>query len=460
MTGAGRLVAAVLLVAVSSPMPTARAVTAPVVDDSLLPAAADPTGAGVQREPCTAPAEATGKIASGKIAPGKIATDQPTAVDTPETHPGPASADLPAVWALSRGEGQQVAVIDTGVTRHHRLADLRAGGDYVSVGDGTQDCDGHGTLVAGIIAATPDADDVTGFTGIAPAAAILTIRQSSAKFGPVDSTTTGVGDVTTMARAVRLAADLGATVINISTVACTTGALDDGALGAALAYAVDVKDVVVVAAAGNVGGAGRCPRPPQDSENAWASATVVTSPGWYDDYVLTVGSVGPTAVPSDFSLPGPWVDIAAPGEQVVSLHPGGSGVVDTVTAFGRAVPISGTSYAAPVVSGVAALVRSRFPELTARQVMQRIEATAHALGDGWSPATGHGLVDPAAALSDEALTRPAPPAPAAPLHIDPTDAPVGTSADRTAFTGAAICAGLLAVAVAAARLRRDGGQRR
>ena len=71
----------------------------------------------------------------------------------------------------------------------------------------------------------------------------------------------GYGDVDTLAMAVRTAADMGATVINVSSVACVSvaDALDDRALGAALAYAVDTKNVVVVAAAGNVGGPGQCP---------------------------------------------------------------------------------------------------------------------------------------------------------------------------------------------------------
>ncbi|MGV0803234.1 type VII secretion-associated serine protease, partial [Mycolicibacterium elephantis] len=87
--------------------------------------------------------------------------------------------------------------------------------------------------------------------------------QSSTKFRAVDDTAgSGFGDVDTLAKAVRTAADMGATVINVSSVACLPAedALDDRALGAALAYAVDVKNAVVVAAAGNVGGPGQCPQ--------------------------------------------------------------------------------------------------------------------------------------------------------------------------------------------------------
>ncbi|MET0898688.1 MAG: type VII secretion-associated serine protease mycosin [Mycobacterium sp.] len=423
------------MVALGAAPPAAYALTPPAIDVALLPAAQPPRPPhpSVQVSPCAAPTEST---------PGSA----------------PAQLDLDSARALSRGEGQRVAVIDTGVARHHRLSRVEAGGDYVSTGDGTQDCDGHGTIVAGIIAAAPDVADPTGFAGIAPAATVLSIRQSSTRFGAADNpTSAGFGDVMTMAMAVRTAADLGATVINISSIACAAGALEDGALGAALAYAVDTKDAVVVAAAGNVGGAGNCPQQTEDNELTWETATVAASPGWYDDYVLTVGSVGPDGSPSDFNLPGPWVDVAAPGEQIVSLSAAGAGVVDTLPSFGRDLPISGTSYAAPVVSGLAALIRARFPELSARQVMRRIEVTARRVGDGWDPVTGAGIVDPTAALSTEVPTsRPAPPSPV-PVVAAPA-APVRAAGPGTsvALVGTGVCAVLLACGMLITRLSGAG----
>ena len=93
--------------------------------------------------------------------------------------------DLPTVWQLARGAGQTVAVIDTGVSRHRLLPHLIPGGDYVFTGDGTEDCDGHGTIVAGIIAAATDSNTSSAFSGVAPDATVISIRQSSNKFGPI-----------------------------------------------------------------------------------------------------------------------------------------------------------------------------------------------------------------------------------------------------------------------------------
>jgi membrane-anchored mycosin MYCP len=174
--------------------------------------------------------------------------------------------------------------------------------------------------------------------------------------------------------------------------------------------------------------------------------------------VLTVGSVDANGQPSAFSLAGPWVDVAAPGEGVVSLDPDGEGLVDTLPGDDGGKPISGTSYAAPVVSGLAALVRSRSPELTARQVMQRIEDTAHRPPAGWDPVVGRGVVDVIAALS---AGRPAQPAPSGqPVHS--LAMPAATAADprprKVALQGAAVClavsAATIAMIASAGRLRR------
>jgi membrane-anchored mycosin MYCP len=428
-------VVAVASVAVLWSAPAA-AVTPPAVDDALLPAPTSP-----------APREATEQSTRCHSASGPVTT---------ATQSQLSGIDLRALWQLSRGRGQTVAVIDTGVTRHRLLPHLVPGGDYVSAGDGTQDCDGHGTVVAGIIgAAEADGPDAI-FGGLAPDATIISIRQSSNAFRRrSDPSGSGVGDVETLAMAVRTAADAGATVINISSVACLPAdeTIDDGTLGAALAYAVDVKNVVVVAAAGNVGGPGPCreqnppPNPSHPGVPDWDAVKLVVSPSWYDDYVLTVGSVARDGRPSTFSLAGPWVDVAAPGEGVVSLDPDGEGLIDTSPGSKAPLPISGTSYAAPVVTGIAALIRSRAPQLTARQVMQRIEDTAHRPPAGWDAQVGHGVVDALAAISTDGpdtsrstatTQRPAP----VPAEVDRSD----PSSRRVAFGGAAVCVTVAVVA--------------
>ncbi len=443
MRGYLNLVTAVVLTGLSQcTTPPAYAVSPPPVDDQRLPEPAPPAPSQptVQREVCAVPSADPG-------------------VGNAEEFPQLAGLDLPRVWRLSRGSGQRVAVIDTGVSPHRQLTHLVAGGDYVSRGDGTQDCDGHGTVVAGIIAAEPNSVGDY-FSGVAPDATVITIRQSSNKFGlQADSPSSGAGDVDTMAKAVRTAADLGASVINISSVACVHAdvPLNDQALGAALAYAVDDKNAVVVAAAGNAGGPGQCPA--QSPESTWETVAVTVSPAWYDDYVLTVGSVSTDGAPSAFSLPGPWVDVAAPGEAVTSLSLVGDGLV---TGFDHSAPLAGTSYAAPVVSGVAALIRARFPTLTARQVMQRIKATAHHPPDGRDPVVGDGVVDALAAVSTDApapgpaSTHSAPAVTATPTMTTPQ--PISRSRDF-ALTGASGCLAVLGLAVvtglASARLRRS-----
>jgi membrane-anchored mycosin MYCP len=439
----GRLSAVGTLVALATwTSPPAGAVVPPVVDDSFLPA---PRSA--------APPAATERTGDCRLPGAPLAPGHPTQLS---------GFGVGALRPLSRGSGQTVAVIDTGVARHRLLPRLVAGGDYVSTGDGTQDCDGHGTIVAGIIAAVPVGDDIDSFGGIAPDAAIIAIRQSSNEFRRSDDRTgAGVGDVETLAMAVRTAADLGATVINVSSVACVAArdGIDDRALGAALAYAVDVKNVVVVAAAGNVGN--QCPEHNPLADQAhpgrpdWDGVTVVVSPSWYDDYVLTVGSVGADGEPSQFTMPGPWVDVAAPGEGVVSLAGDGEGLVDSAPGSAEREPISGTSYAAPVVSGLAALLRARAPELSARQVMQRIEQTAHHPAAGWNPLVGYGVVDPLAAVgagpgADPVRTA----APSAQRAGDP--AKVDSRTRSVAFGGAAVCVAVAAAAltVSGRRLRR------
>lgn len=394
----------------------------------------------------------------------------------PGTDPGVASPNqltlnLAEAWQHSRGDGQTVAVIDTGVQPGPRLPNVEPGGDFVESTDGLTDCDGHGTLVAGLIAGQPGPD---GFSGVAPGARLVSIRQTSAKFSPRNpgsdpAESRAAVDVASLARAVVRAADLGARVINISAVTCLPAnrPIDQTELGAALKYAAVEKDAVIVAAAGNNRGGmatgSACesnpltdPARPGDPRN-WAGVTAVSIPSWWQPYVLSVGSLNPIGLPSDFTMSGPWLGIAAPGENVVSVSnaPGGGLANGLPNDQHELFPISGTSYAAAYVSGVAALVRSKFPNLTAEQVIRRITATSNGAARSPSNLVGAGGVDPVAALTwevpeagDAAAVRqvaaPPPPPPENPLP-------------RTiAFAGAgALALVALATAAVSAHRRKD-----
>ncbi|MHC9297389.1 type VII secretion-associated serine protease mycosin [Mycobacterium sp. LTG2003] len=393
------LVSAVLVLAAVTPPLPAGAITPPVVEPG------PPPGGPV------APPQPTELKAICGIPTGVL-----PATDFTKQTSAEAMLEYRSAWRFSRGAGQKVAVIDTGVNRHPRLRALEAGGDYVSNTDGLVDCDAHGTLVAGIIAAAPTPED--SFSGVAPDATILSIRQNSGVYGVVGSgggqnddpnaTSPGYGTTHTLALAITRAVDLGATVINLSEVACApVGAgLNDAELGRAVRFAFE-RNVVVVAAAGNFNEQSMCrtqnvlPDPNQPQDEAWDTVQTIASPAWFDDYVLTVGAVTTSATPADFSLHGPWVSVAAPGERVTSLDSAGPGLINAQLAQDGMAPLNGTSFAAPFVSGVVALVRSHFPELNAGQVMDLVKRTARTPGDGPNVATGYGVIDPVAALTNQ-----------------------------------------------------------
>ncbi|MET0188232.1 MAG: type VII secretion-associated serine protease mycosin, partial [Pseudonocardia sediminis] len=373
---------------------------------------------------------ASASTSPGALAPATTASPsafrplRPTAADPGPDAPGPAagltqrvectassgdgaspastvrgSDPLAPVHRLADGDGQRIAVIDTGVSPHPRLdGRLIGGGDYLAGGDGLDDCDGHGTEVAGLIAASPDPVTRTG-SGVAPRAQILSLRQSSSRFtvtGP-DGRDRPAGEIGTLADAITRAVALRATVVNISEVVCVPQA-QAGSAGAPLRAAVRAATeagVVVVAAAGNLDPSGTCT----------GAAGLRPMPALFDDVIAVAAVDGDDRV-APFSVPGPWVDVAAPGVAVASLSVGG----------GATGPVlNGTSYAAPVVAGVAALLRQRFPSLTPDQVADRIRATARHPAAGRDPRVGYGVLDPLAALTAE------------PLLLSPSQDPAGGS---------------------------------
>lgn len=357
------------------------------------------------------------------LPPDETGPDQPTeqraVCGTPTAFPNSNFVDKPwpndylriaEAQKFATGAGVTVAVIDTGVNGSPRVP-AEPGGDFVDpAGNGMSDCDAHGTLTASIISGRGAPTD--GFIGIAPNARILSLRQTSANWQPVGArqdpndpnSTPTAGSLRSLARAVVHAANLGAQVINISEAACykVTRPIDEVTLGAALEYAVNVKNAVVVVAAGNTGQ--ECTQNPAPDPSipadprGWKQVQTIVSPAWYSPLVLTVGGIAPNGQPSTFSMSGPWVGAAAPAENIVALGYDGN-PVNALQGQDGPVPINGTSFAAAYVSGLAALVKQRFPDLTPNQVMNRITATARHPGGGVDNYVGAGVIDPVAALT-------------------------------------------------------------
>jgi len=273
-----------------------------------------------------------------------------------------------AAWQTTRGAGQVIAVIDTGVDPS--VAELQGavlpGADFSGEGDskgwkpvGGDEESLHGTLVASMAAGRGSGPD-EGMIGVAPEATILPI--SIGFDGKSDSDAA-------IAKAVRFAVDHGATVINMSLTRNTLewpSSWDDAFL-----YAMQ-HDVVIVAAAGNRG----------------SGTTVVGAPATMPG-VLTVAGVNRDGTASeDASSQGITIGVAAPSEQLVGVAPGGGYRL-----------WSGTSGSAPLVAGIVALVRAEFPSLDADDVIERIVATAKDAGaPGRDAIYGWGLVNAEAAV--------------------------------------------------------------
>lgn len=324
-----------------------------------------------------------------------------------------AAYPLDEMHKFATGKGQTVAVIDSGVNPNKRLKGLVGGGDFIEGGDGLFDCDAHGTLVAGLIAAQPQQGD--GFKGVAPDASILSIRQTSERY-ELDNPPRGYTDREkantsrrTLAKAIVLAAQKNATVINISVTSCVAASdpVDLRELAGALYFASVVKNIVVVAAAGNLGGdcaanPGPTPSDPRD-KRGWGSAGVLSLPSMFDTMVLSVGATTLTGDPFSGTMPGPWVGVGSPGVNIVSLDPSkgreGALVNGTNVPDKGVIPNAGTSFSSAAVAGLAALLRERYPKLTAHQIIERIKQTASTPSSGISNAIGAGVVYPMDALT-------------------------------------------------------------
>lgn len=276
-------------------------------------------------------------------------------------------------WSTTRGRGQTIAIIDSGVDSTH--PDLRGavvgGTDFSGQGAadgqrpvGSANGADHGTLVASLAAGRGVGD---GVLGAAPEASLLSV---SIGFDGSGTGATGSDSDAQIAKAVRWAVDNGATVINLSLTRNTPDwprSWDDAFL-----YAQQ-RNVVIVAAAGNRG------------SGTAAVGAPATMPG-----VLAVAGVDRRGRASrGASSQGITLGVAAPSEQLVGDLPGGGFAT-----------WSGTSGAAPIVSGIVALVRAAYPQLDAANVINRVLATARDVGPpGPDYSYGYGLVDAAAAVT-------------------------------------------------------------
>ncbi|MEV4381457.1 S8 family serine peptidase [Streptosporangium sp. NPDC049644] len=261
--------------------------------------------------------------------------------------------NLPEVWKLTRGAGVTVAIVDSGVDITHPQLTKMAKSLVDLTGTGGGDCIGHGTEVAGIIGGS----EIKGvpFAGVAPEARLISVKH----------TNKDIGEAERLAHAILRAVRLGADVINVS-----VKAYDQPDLKKVVNYAL-AQDVVIVAAAGNV----------DKDDGTSAPAYPAAYPG-----VISVGSANPDGTRASSSSTTTPVSVLAPGVDITSTSPGRA----------YAERLEGTSFAAPYVAGVAALVRARHPGLDHLAVQRRIRLTA---GGGAGAGTGSGMINPLLAVS-------------------------------------------------------------
>ena len=269
----------------------------------------------------------------------------------------------PLAWRFTTGSsGPIVAVLDTGVDLYHPdlAANLIDGWNFIGGTAYPLDDNGHGTHVAGILAAV--GNNGIGIAGVSWQARIMPIKILDAS---------GVGEALTARDAIHWAVDNGARVINLS----LGSPQPSPYLQEAVQYALS-NGAVVVAAVGNVdSGSGI-------SRGAWVYPAAY--PG-----VIGAGATDSSNALASFSNEGPFVDVVAPGKYVLSTFRNGSYAY-----------FSGTSMATPHVSGLAALIWSSRSSLSRQQVSNIILQTARDLGPtGWDPTYGYGLVDAGQAIS-------------------------------------------------------------
>lgn len=342
-----------------------------------------------------------GPLVLNEPAPAEPAAPPPPPnYDTAEYRENYGLVSIGAITAYDAGlsgDGVAVAVIDSGIDRDHPELDsvLHPASTNIVTGvaadvEDADTEDGHGTIIAGIIAAERNG---VGVHGVAFGSQIMAIGAVDPALCTADDCTFSQFD---LARAVDHARTEGARVINLS----LGGAAPGPTLAAALETAVNAGMVIVISA-GN------------DSEASPSTFAAIAGADWANGQIVIAGASDSTNTIADFSnRAGPTLQdvyVVAPGVLVTSTGVGGGYVI-----------ASGTSFAAPHVAGAMALLLEAFPNLTAGEVAEILVTTARDLGDpGVDAIYGRGLVDLAAAL-----------APVGPVSIavDELDAAEGGSA--------------------------------
>lgn len=265
----------------------------------------------------------------------------------------------PSAWDTSAGSNVTIAVLDTGVDASHPdlVASVVPGWNFFSGNSSTVDVYGHGSKVAGSVAAT--LNNATGVAGVAGQARIMPIKISD---------DTGYGSWSAMAQGLTYAADNGVRVANISYMVGGVSTVQSAA------QYMKGKGGLVFVSAGNTGVA------------ATDAATTTLIP---------VGATNSADAIASFSTYGPYVALSAPGEGIYTTTKGGG--------YGA---VSGTSFSSPIAAGVAALVMAANPALSSAQVESILFSTAQDLGAGGrDPYYGNGRVNAAAAIQAALSTQ-------------------------------------------------------
>ncbi len=279
--------------------------------------------------------------------------------------------DLTNAWLLSEGSSSvMIAIIDSGIDTDHeefvnRISPLSYNSRSKQVGlSYVEDDNGHGTAVAGVIGAIKG--NQKGIAGVIQNASLLVIKANNLDNATTEADESDTFSDSSIIEGIRYATSVGADVINLSLGGKSSNSLVQNAI-------TDARNagVIVVAASGNF-----------NEANPDTGTPVKVYPASYQG-VISVGSVNSNAILSTFSMYNDMVDVVAPGE----------GIVTTGLNNGY-ITANGTSFSAPMVSGVIGLMISHLSAFTDEDIMNKLITTANDLGtQGYDIYYGYGLVD-------------------------------------------------------------------